>query len=103
MSYQKDIDNIMDWFDFNKVQKAMQALDWQWATSEYGVPEEPELRETARKYLQKTIDYAVAQGRKHTMATGGFVYTYDPEYSELTLTFEVTSWTATENDSEGFF
>jgi hypothetical protein len=92
MTKQEHIDNIMDNFDFNKVAKVMKFLNWQWAMSPTGVPEEPEIRECCRKYLSSTYDHAVQQGRKYTMATGGFVYRYDPHYSELSLVFEVTGW-----------
>lgn len=91
-SKQDHIDEIMDNFDFGKVAKVMQFLNWQWAYSDTGVPEEPELRETARRYLHQAYDYSTAQGRKYTMSTGGFTHSYDPQYSEMLLTFELTGW-----------
>lgn len=93
-SKQDHIDNIMDNFDFSRVASTMKYLNWQWVYSDTGVPEEPELRQTARRYLNQVHDYATAQGRKYTMATGGFVYSYDPQYSEMTLTFELTGWSS---------
>lgn len=101
MTKQEHIDAIMDWFDFGKVAKTMELLNWEWAFSVTGVPEEPELRETTRKYLSQVYDQATGQGRKYTMATGGFVYSYDPHYSEMQLTFEVTGWN-TANNQGGF-
>ena len=44
------IDDIMDNFDFDRVQTAMEALDWQWAGK--GIPSIEQLRETA-VYLLK--------------------------------------------------
>ena len=44
------IDDIMDNFDFDRVQTAMEALDWQWAGK--GIPSIDELKETA-VYLLK--------------------------------------------------
>ena len=44
------IDDIMDNFEFDKVQTAMEALDWQWAGK--GIPSIDELKETA-VYLLK--------------------------------------------------
>lgn len=101
-SKQDHIDNIMDNFDFSKVASAMEHLKWQWAYSETGVPEEPELRKTARRYLSQVYDYATAQGRKYTMATGGFVYGYDPQYSEMSLTFELAGWNSSLIDGSPF-
>ena len=45
------IDDIMDNFEFDKVQTAMEALDWQWAGK--GIPSIEQLRETA-VYLLKS-------------------------------------------------
>jgi hypothetical protein len=47
----KMIDDIMDNFDFNRVQTAMEALDWRWASE--GVPSIKQLKETA-VYLLKS-------------------------------------------------
>lgn len=92
MTKQEHIDNIMDNFDFNKVAKVMKYLKWEWAYSETGIPEEPELRSSCRKYLSMAYDAGLERKREYTIATGGFVYTYDPEYDELRLVFEVTGW-----------
>ena len=45
----KQIDEIMDWFDFATCQKVMDFLDWQWRDE--GVPSESMLREEARRLL----------------------------------------------------
>jgi hypothetical protein len=89
---QEHIDNIMDYFDFSRVANVMQHLNWRWYHSDTGIPEEPELRQTVRKHLSTVYDYGSQQGKKYTMATGGFVYTYDPQHSEMTLTFELAGW-----------
>ena len=101
-SKQEHIDNIMDYFDFRKVADTMQFLNWKWAYSDTGIPEEPELRKTARNTLSTVYDYGSQQGRKYTMATGGFVYSYDPAHSELTLTFELTGWSSHEGFGSPF-
>ena len=35
---QKSLDEIMDWFDFEKVAKTTEALNWKWVSAEDGVP-----------------------------------------------------------------
>ena len=89
---QEQIDEIMDNFDFNKVAKVMDFLDWRWYLKEYRVPEESEIRKNVRMYLSKTYDYGEGQGRKYETKTGGFTYSYDPQYTELKLSFELDSW-----------
>ena len=102
LTKQDHIDNIMDNFGFSRVASAMQHLNWQWAYSDTGVPEEPELRKTVRNYLGQAYDYATAQGRKYTVATGGFVYGYDPQYGEMSLTFELAGWNSSLIDGSPF-
>ena len=92
LTKQDHIDNVMDNFDFGKVASVMKHLNWRWAYCDTGVPEEPALRQTARNNLSTVYDYGSQQGRKYTMATGGFVYSYNPSHSELSLTFELTGW-----------
>ena len=99
---QEHIDNIMDYFDFRKVADTMQFLNWKWFHSDTGIPEEPELRQATRKNLETVYDYGIQQGRKYTMTTGGFVYSYDPAYSELTLTFELANWSSHEGFGSTF-
>ena len=64
---QEEIDNIMDTFDFNRVAEIMEAVDWKWGmpAGGSGVPDEVELRQTARGLLKGLRENRVA-------ATGGF-------------------------------
>jgi hypothetical protein len=87
---QELIDEVMDNFDFSRVAKVMEALDWTWFG--YGVPAEPDIRSAVRKHLSTVYGTAKIQGRKYGMATGGFSYEYDPQNSELSLAFNVTSY-----------
>jgi hypothetical protein len=75
--YDKQIENILDWFDFAYVLRAMELLDWRWATScdtkkgvaELSVPGIGDLRQTARRHLQ-----AVAKGGPDFHSgSGGFM------------------------------
>ena len=83
----KQIDEIMDWFDFKRVADAMDALDWHWCGYK-GVPCESEVREKARTMLQETV--RVRQG----YSTGGFETTFDTEMDLLGLRFTVARWEA---------
>lgn len=87
---QEKIDCIMDWFNFSKVEKAMNALNWIW--SDGNVPTEPQLRQTARRLLKDVSTKNVNEKDfKYSISTGGFCATkyYD---GELELQFIVSSW-----------
>lgn len=100
MTYIAEVEDILDEFDFEKVQKVMEFLEWNWCD---GVPRIGELRKKARYLLSQVHQNALASepGDTHCVATGGFkaraVKDYLPDdgfnfkvYMELT--FEVTSW-----------
>lgn len=91
MDYQTELDKIMDSFDFEKVHRAMCALDWEWYPL-YGVPTTSELRVQARKLLTDAYDLGTASGRDYVVATGGFHALYDPKESYLELSFQVSNW-----------
>jgi hypothetical protein len=59
------MDEIMDSFDFDQVQKMMSATDWMWASSEDGIPDQYELRKEARRLMKQAI-------AGEDCATGGF-------------------------------
>jgi hypothetical protein len=88
---QKQIDEIMDWFNFGQVHKAMAALNWQWSDSE-GVPMAGELREAARRLLTDAANDP--QKYVHT-GTGGFEV--EKWGNNLTLRFVVSDWSAGTN------
>lgn len=87
--YQEQIDDIMDYFDFSRVAKTMEALDWKWHDPEFGgcyVPEECEIRKKARRLLT-----ALAQTSEYdSTATGGFVVSRTD--GKLKLSFNVAEW-----------
>ena len=83
---QEQIDEIMDNFDFERVHRMMNTLDWKWVDGdgEFSVPDVPELRKTARRLLYQVID----EGFIHC-GSGGFnvskgenwiVLQWGPEY-----------------------
>jgi hypothetical protein len=90
VSINEQIESILDEFDFYKVQKVMQALNWNWATSnvENGTPTISELRKTARHLLKDVADVTLGYSK---IGTGGFYAQRDSEGC-LTLSFTVEEW-----------
>jgi hypothetical protein len=52
----EQIDEIMDTFNFEKVKKTMEMLEWAWSSS-YGIPDEYDIKKTARRLLKQLIDF----------------------------------------------
>ena len=94
MTKQELIDEVMDNFDFNKVAKAMKALGWVWATTQFDVPTESDIRKQARDILNNVYDSSIRTGEDCTRGTGGFEATYMLDYKMLSLKFIVSSWEA---------
>jgi len=71
------IDEVLKAFEFEKVRKVMEFLDWKWSTnSGYQTPDVAELRRTARRLLNSTVERWFLQGRPAsgmTVSTGGLV------------------------------
>ena len=65
------IKSILNHFDFNKVKKIMDVLNWKWVSSKNGVPDIDEIRKLATRLL---IDACV---EKQNISTGGFRAVYD--------------------------
>lgn len=91
---QQDIENILDEFDFYRVQKAMDALDWVWASSG-GVPDIGELRRCARRLFEYAMKADTAEPDYMT-GTGGFevsrsLYPGDAK-RYYSLKFVVSDW-----------
>jgi hypothetical protein len=76
------IENILDDFDFHRVQQVMIALDWKWATAVDGVPYVGELRKQARSLLEDVYRYE--DTACITMGCGGFEATRLMEVGSLT-------------------
>lgn len=96
----KHMNQVMDWFDFPKVAKTMEALEWIWVDAKDrgdGIPSEPEIREAARKLMQKAYEEEYRDEMywaryPKTVGTGGLYATYDRQYGDFKLTFEVARW-----------
>lgn len=88
------LDNVFDNFDFERVKKTMDALNWQWAyaKSENGVPTLDEIKAEAARLM-----WDCANMDDDVIATGGFRVEKDfsdPNDPWMRLTFEVTDWDA---------
>jgi hypothetical protein len=71
LKIQQKIDSIIDNFKFEKVHKAMEALDWKWhlpGKEELSVPSVADLIRTSRYLLSK-----VATGPERVWSTGGLL------------------------------
>ena len=103
MSAEKLIEECMDWFDFERVHKAMVLLDWKWGMDDDAeVPDLPSLRKTARGYLRSAIEQCT--GTYFTVGSGGFEATAhrDPNgmLEGVTLRFILADWYADVEDME---
>jgi len=96
------VDDIMDYFDFEKVQRTMHALDWKWANTQMAVPSISELKNTAKHLLTSVYNLRKYEYQEThhdvpvTCGTGGFRATAlandDGEIDWLKLEFIVTEW-----------
>lgn len=86
MIHEEQIEEIMDYFRFDRVAKVMEALDWHWFSYD-GVPPEPVIRQKARELLRE-----VAREKRDTvMATAGFEAKHD-KWGRLSLAFVAEQW-----------
>lgn len=97
------IDEIMDWFDFAKVAKTMELLEWKiFCNNDYVIPTENTLRENARQLLIDTIDASEKYDEDYVyIRTGPFKVTCLRDKKRITsivLEFVVTDWTSDSDD-----
>jgi hypothetical protein len=99
------IDDIMDNFDFIKVQNAMFALDWKWASSKNYIPSMDELRTETERLLRDAADIRLNMcigepwGTPISCSTGGFKATAHcnedkTKITRLDLDFILNYWTS---------
>ena len=93
---QKAIDEIIEYFDWGKVHKTMEFLNWTWATTDNEVPTIGQLFNNAVRLLQDAYDGALKEKQDYIVSTGGFrakaLVNEEKEIFELQLAFELTSW-----------
>lgn len=83
MSDQEIIDEIMDFLDFEKIHKTMEALNWYWADVD-GIPEIYEIRHFLRKLLKEFLDENLSES-----SCGGFRIW--KSQNTVNISFEITS------------
>ena len=94
-----DINEILDEFDFERVNDVMEAICWEWVMSDgrYGIPSIPELRKQSRRLLEETVSNLISSKEtQYYIESGGFraeanKYDDDPKIY-IRLSFVVTSW-----------
>lgn len=86
MNKEDQIEEILDYFDFEKVAKVMEHLNWQWFTLGE-VPGTGPLRRRARQLLRE----AARQLPDITVESGGLRAKHD-KWGQLSLEFIVTGW-----------
>ena len=106
MTTQERIDIIMDYFDFGKVHRAMTCLKWRWGSE---VPEESDLRASARKLLKETVEFALKQPFDHkdteySIGAGGLKASAykknEGEVDLVRLTFVLSEWESYEEEDD---
>lgn len=89
MNYQSQIDEILDYIDFNRIETAMTALNWRWQDL---APDIPTLRQRARQLLHQVSTLPPDS----VVGTGGFSAYKDAD-SYLCLSFALTEWNTNPN------
>ena len=82
------ISEIAKWFDWEKVKKVMDVLDWRWG-QEKEIPTIGQIIVTATELLKQCYDEGI-KGGYYCIGTGGFRATYQESY--LMLEFIVEEW-----------
>ena len=93
----KDIEDIIDEFDFERVKKVMDFLEWEWCDAEIAIPHIGELRKKARLLLSE-VSVKVLKNKEieaeSNIRTGGFqatAYKWENEV-RMRLAFILTDW-----------
>lgn len=89
---ERQIQVILDGFDFGQVHKAMVALDWKWHMDApiERVPSVADLKKESGRLLNKIVKSLDKDGDTNWISTGGFKAGHDG-YGNLTLAFEIES------------
>lgn len=91
----RQITDIMNWFNFNKVWKVMEHLNWGWANTGGEVPSVSQIRDHAQKLLEHVDEDFESNG---WIACGGFKA--EKVEGRLALYFIVEMWDNFDTDIE---
>lgn len=87
--FREKLEELIDSFEFDKVHKVMEELDWEWAN--LGVPTIDSMKNCVRG-LYTSIENRVVNNEHCYCSTGGFCLSYNPdEDEELRLVFEAVT------------
>jgi hypothetical protein len=85
------IEDVMDHFDFYRVKKVMDHLNWKWDSAEGCVPDIAEIRKLVRNLMGRVYhEYHRVRRDNVTIGTGGFYVTYNG--LGFIVRFELESW-----------
>lgn len=89
--FRSKLDELLKEFNFEKVHKIMDLLNWRWA-GVIGIPGKEDMIPVIRS-LFDSIKGAIMRKERSFAATGGFKLTYNPdEDDEITLAFEAVTY-----------
>jgi hypothetical protein len=77
--FEEILDDVMDQFDFDKVHRVMEFMDWVWVTTDghsTEVPSISRLKQAARKHLRRAF------AKNITIGSGGLEASYVPPAPE---------------------
>jgi hypothetical protein len=87
--YRQKLQELIDEFEFWKVENVMEVLNWTWAN--IGYPKKDDMIKVVES-LYNSIENRILKGEYCFCATGGFKLTFDPEEdNELSLVFEAVT------------
>lgn len=91
-TYDKQISNLLKEFDFDKVHKAMVALEWRWWHCN-GTPDVSELKKTSKRKLRECVKNVVCSNTNYFfISSGGLKAEYFKETNSFKLSFIVERW-----------
>ena len=67
----KAINQVVDMIDWHLVHKVMKYLDWEWMSSENGVPEVYQLKAKALEYGEQAVHRVKHSGSEYFIESGG--------------------------------
>jgi hypothetical protein len=73
--FQKEVDTLMNEFDFGGVHYAMNALNWKWVHIDEAIPKVPsldEIKKRGKELIQEAAEKAVLTKDEYVVSTGGF-------------------------------